>query len=104
MTRVEQILAAMGYNVKPQEAQQAKKEEKIENILANNRISREELAIRKRNAENPQEVGEGCSLKLTIGDKKLDLMGNYVFIPSADLIDGIRALFGQDSVKVGYSV
>lgn len=33
MTRVEQILAAMGYNVKPQEAQQAKKEEKIENIF-----------------------------------------------------------------------
>lgn len=77
--------------------------ERIENILANNRISREELAIRKRNAENPQEVGEGCSLKLTIGNKKMDLMGNYVFIPSDELIDGIRELSGQDSVKVGYS-
>ena len=30
-------------------------------------------------------------------------MGNYVFIPSDELIDGIRELSGQDSVKVGYS-
>ncbi len=76
---------------------------KIVSLLQDNRISRDEVKQRKRNAEDPQKIPEGCTLKLAIGGKEADLNGSFVFMPTDELIDGLREFSDRNAVRVGYS-
>lgn len=74
----------------------------LSELLKRHRISVAELMERQRQAENPDETVKGCQLDLVIDNRLIKLNGSYAFIPTDELIDGIREFSGCDAVKVEY--
>lgn len=72
------------------------------NLLGSSRVSAEEIRQRKSAAEDPQSVPSGCQLEIVLGNRLAGISGNYLFLPSDQLIDGIRDAAGRDAVKVIY--
>ena len=72
------------------------------NLLGSSRVSAEEIRQRKSAAEDPQSIPSGCQLEIVLGNRLAGISGNYLFMPSDQLIDGIRDAAGRDAVKVIY--
>ncbi|MBQ3883513.1 MAG: hypothetical protein II731_01400 [Succinivibrio sp.] len=68
-----------------------------------NKLDVKEVNAKKKMAENPDDVISGCSLRLIIDNKLIQLHDDkFRFLPSDDLVEGIRDMAGVDSVKIAY--
>ena len=75
----------------------------IDEILMRNKLDVKEVNAKKKMAENPDDVISGCSLRLIIDNKLIQLRDDkFRFLPSDDLVEGIRDMAGVDSVKIAY--
>ena len=75
----------------------------IDEILLRNRLDVNEINMQLRQAEDPQTVVQGCSLNMIIDNQLIKLRNDrYRYLPSDDLIEGIRDLAGVMSVRVAY--
>ena len=75
----------------------------IDEILMRNKLDVKEVNAKKKMAENPDDVISGCSLRLIIDNKLIQLHDDkFRFLPSDDLVEGIRDMAGVDSVKIAY--
>ena len=77
--------------------------EEIDQILMRNRLNTKDISTALEQAEDPSTVIKGCSISMIIDNKLLAIRDDkYRFLPSDDLIEGIRDLAGTQSVKVSY--
>lgn len=75
----------------------------IDEILKRNRIDTADVNKLLCNATNDEPVIKGCSVNLIIDNKLLLIRDDkYRFIPSEDLVEGIRDLSGSQSVRISY--
>ncbi len=75
----------------------------VDEVLMRNIVDVKEVTAKKKMAENPDEVISGCALRLIIDNKLIVLHDDkYRFLPSDDLVEGIRDMAGVDSVKIAY--
>ena len=76
----------------------------IDGALLRNRVTVESINQEMMVAEDPSLVAKGCTLSIILDNKLLTLRDDkYRYLPTDDLIEGIRDMAGTDSVKVMYS-
>ncbi|MGN1281987.1 MAG: DNA polymerase III subunit alpha [Succinivibrio sp.] len=75
----------------------------IDETLLRNRISKADVKNMLRDSDDPDSVIKGCSLNMIIDNQLITLrQDTYAFIPSDDLVEGIRDIAGSQSVHISY--
>ena len=77
--------------------------QEIDEIMLRNRLNTKDIDQELAIADDESKVIKGCSLSLIIDNTLMKIRDDkYRFLPSDDLVEGIRDLAGSQSVRISF--